>query len=295
MTKGTKRIICLLLVCVLLASLGYIGVQFASYRRSAELYAAVGQTAGITQEQIDQAAAAFDNAAEYQSEAPPQSLDAEPSPPLVRGRVNPYARLLAKTDFTALQKQNADTCGWLLIPETGISYPIVQGEDNERYLTYGFDGSSSAHGAIFLHYLNDQRLRNFNTIIYGHNMNDSSMFAKLNRYLRQSYINNNADLYLATADGVYHYVIFAAYRDNNYSDGYRLSFTADDDKQAWLEGAVARSAVASDTETAADDRFLTLSTCTSTGKDIRTIVHAVQVGFTSMETAQGPDPDPNEM
>ena len=56
-------------------------------------------------------------------------------------------------DWDALREVNPDTVGWIYIPNTAINYPVVQGEDNEHYLTYDFDGSEgwlAEYGAIFL-------------------------------------------------------------------------------------------------------------------------------------------------
>lgn len=69
-----------------------------------------------------------------------------------------------------------------MIPDTRISYPLVQGEDNQYYLNHTWKKWSSVVGAIFLECGNSRDLSNFNTIVYGHRMNDGSMFASLKNY-----------------------------------------------------------------------------------------------------------------
>lgn len=84
-------------------------------------------------------------------------------------------------DFEYLKSINTDTIGWIFIPFLKINYPIVQGKDNEHYLTYTFNHSKNKSGAIFLDHQNKADLSDTKNIIYGHNMKDGSMFGKLKR------------------------------------------------------------------------------------------------------------------
>ena len=77
-----------------------------------------------------------------------------------------------------LKRLNPDVTGWLLTEDGAISYPIVQGADNERYLTTGADGKRNGRGAVFMDYRNGP-FTDFNTVLYGHNMRDGSMFGAL--------------------------------------------------------------------------------------------------------------------
>ena len=85
-------------------------------------------------------------------------------------------------DWDALRAANPDTVAWIHVPNTVISYPVVQGEDNEHYLTYDFDGDAgwlANYGAIFMDYKNKPDWSDKSYFIYGHHMNDGSMFADL--------------------------------------------------------------------------------------------------------------------
>jgi hypothetical protein len=77
--------------------------------------------------------------------------------------------------------------GWILIPDSPISYPMVQGNNNSYYLKRTWRGNSSVVGAIFLDAQCDDDFSDFNTIIYGHRMNNGSMFAGLAKYKNYSY------------------------------------------------------------------------------------------------------------
>ena len=80
--------------------------------------------------------------------------------------------------FVELKRLNPDVTGWLLTEDGAISQPIVQGADNEHYLTTGADGKRNSRGAVFMDYRNGP-FTDFNTVLYGHNMRDGSMFGSL--------------------------------------------------------------------------------------------------------------------
>jgi len=81
--------------------------------------------------------------------------------------------------FDALYELNPGSAGWIVVPGTEISYPVVQGADNNWYLRHTFRGERNNSGAIFIDYRNAPDFTNAFTIVYGHNMLDGSMFAPL--------------------------------------------------------------------------------------------------------------------
>ena len=90
-------------------------------------------------------------------------------------------------DLPALQQVNSDVIGWIAIPGTEISYPLVQGTDNDYYLTHTWNQNSSAVGAIFMDCRCSADFSGFNTIVYGHRMNNGSMFAALKHYQKAGF------------------------------------------------------------------------------------------------------------
>lgn len=87
-----------------------------------------------------------------------------------------------KIDFDGLRAINEDIVAWIQIPGIGVDYPVVQGEDNEHYLHYTFDGKENIAGSIFLDYRNRADFTDRKVILYGHNMQDGSMFSQLEKY-----------------------------------------------------------------------------------------------------------------
>ena len=81
-------------------------------------------------------------------------------------------------DFANLKKTNPDFRGWLYFPALDISYPVVQGEDNNYYLKHSFEGESVNAGCIFMDCEASADWSDRNTFVFGHNMRDESMFCR---------------------------------------------------------------------------------------------------------------------
>ena len=85
-------------------------------------------------------------------------------------------------DFAGLKEQAPDLRGWVDVPSANISYPIVQADDNDYYLTHAYNNVEAWSGAIFLDHTNSPYFKDDHTFVYGHNMNDGSMFHGLLQY-----------------------------------------------------------------------------------------------------------------
>ena len=72
--------------------------------------------------------------------------------------------------FKELQQINSDVIGWLKVNNTHINYPLVQYENDDKYMNTDAEGNYSLSGSIFLHAENNPHFTDFNNIIYGHHM-----------------------------------------------------------------------------------------------------------------------------
>lgn len=90
-------------------------------------------------------------------------------------------------DFDGLRAINEDIVAWIQIPGIGVDYPVVQGEDNEYYLHYTFERKANIAGSIFLDCRNRADFTDRKVILYGHNMQDGSMFSGLGKYQDDSF------------------------------------------------------------------------------------------------------------
>lgn len=179
----------------------------------------------------------------------------------------------------ALMAENSDTVAWLDIPGTAIQYPIVQGKDNDHYLTHTFAGKKGAAGAIFMDSYNSGDFSDFNTVIYGHNMKDGSMFATLDSYESQSFLDKHLTIRISTLAESREYRIFAAYTAKGVEDFDFRGFTAttETDRRSFILAARKRADNYSKVTVSVDDHLLTLVTCTDDRQAWYYVVHAVLV------------------
>ncbi len=105
-------------------------------------------------------------------------------------------------NFTVVKQSGASSTSWIYLPDTGIDYPCVQGPDNDMYLNRDAYGNPSKAGAIFINYINDKYFSDPKTLIFGHNMNDGSMFTPLHNYKDEEWGRAHSDAYIYTDDGM---------------------------------------------------------------------------------------------
>ena len=196
---------------------------------------------------------------------------------------DPAMEDLQKINLSALQAENPDVVGWIRIPDTAIDYPLMQGEDNDFYLNHTWQKDPNSVGSIFLEYQNSADLTDYNTIVYGHNMNNGSMFADLELYALQSFWQEHPYVYIVSADGVYRYEIFAFCQAKVDSLIYGMNPQRDDTKAYFLTLAAEDAPYDTQIRPALTDRILTLSTCSGANYDFR---YVVQARLPMMEVAQ---------
>lgn len=213
------------------------------------------------------------------------STDApDPIPNLFGDRVYPDFSELdvpeLELDFAGLQEINPDVYAWIYVPDTSVNYPIVQrAGDAEYYLRRDLQGNHSTAGTIFTQYYNHKDWLDNLTVIYGHNMNDGSMFASLHYFEDSQFFQEHPYIYIYTPEYTLVYQVFAAYE---FTDVHLLlSYTMNDydsfalylDQVLSLDGLHVN--INRDMEVTADDRVITLSTCMDVRKsDNRYLVQA---------------------
>lgn len=192
----------------------------------------------------------------------------------VRPHVSARGEDLPQVDFEALEVINPDVVGWLYSSGTGISYPVAQGEDNTYYLNHLFDGTPNSAGCLFLD-SRCQGLEGRNSVIYGHYMNNGTLFASLKEYQDQAYYDAHPRLYLLTPEGTLTIALFSAYVAGPEGEAWQLDFSASEDYGAWLERIRAQSCFESELIPQVTDRVITLSTCNYTFPNARFVCHGL--------------------
>ena len=281
-----RKALTALLAVVCALCLGRTALQLVQYRQGDETYAQAQELAGLPDLPDLPPAEVTDGSGEASGSA---STDgAGEAPEEVPVWQDPYAQALKDMDFSALRQQNPDVLGWILIPGTRVSYPVVQGTDNSYYLDHTWRGGKNSVGAIFMECRNSSDLSDFNTIIYGHRMNNRSMFGTLSQYKSRSYWQAHPYVYLTDDSGTHRYEIFAAGEVSVDSDVYRLGLRSDSSRQSFLDSCLALSALNTGVTPHTYDKVLTLSTCTGNGHATRWVVQAVCPG-------QAPEPQPEQL
>lgn len=167
----------------------------------------------------------------------------------------------SKMNFATLKKINKDVVGWIMAEGRDIDYPIVLGEDNEYYLSHLFNGEQNKLGSLFMDYRNNGSFSDKNTVIYGHNMKDGSMFSSLTKYKDQGYYDSFPTMILYTPDGDFVIEFFAGIvADGNY-EFIHFKFTDDVDFQDYINSLKGESTFKSNIIVKSHDRIITLCTC----------------------------------
>ena len=171
--------------------------------------------------------------------------------------------------YRSLYNENNDFVGWITVPNTAINHPVVQGEDNSYYLRRDFYKQYLRRGTIFMDYRNDPENLNVNTILYGHNYLDSTMFSDLEKYKDIEFYKTAPVIAFNTIYGDYKWKVFAVFLttaspelDNGYVFNYIYPFMTESSTEEFIAEVAKRSLYDTGVDVLPTDKILTLSTCT---------------------------------
>ena len=170
-------------------------------------------------------------------------------------------------DFDMLHSEvSEDIYAWIYIPNTNVDYPVFQHPtDNAYYLEHNVDGSEGYPGCIYTENYNFKDFSDPQTVIYGHNMRDGTMFSDLHKYEDEQFFDENKYVFIYTEQTVYVYKIFAAYQTNNAHQLLNYDFSKKENLLNYLENVRALESELKlfddDVVFSGDDKVLTLSTC----------------------------------
>lgn len=184
-----------------------------------------------------------------------------------------YKNVLPSTnikDINKLENEYEGATGYIDIPSTSISYPIMQGEDNSYYLKHLPNGDRNKMGSIFLDYRNNG-FNDKNTIIYGHNFNNGTMFSDLLNYKSFEFYKNHSNYKIYTSDKVIEVAIFAVYIADATKDELPINFESTDFDD-YLDMVLESNLINSEVSIDSDDSLITLCTCSNGSWKNRLIV-----------------------
>ena len=170
-----------------------------------------------------------------------------------------------EVDFDKLKSVNEDVVGWIYVDALpDISYPIVKGKDNQTYLHQTYEKNYNFAGTIFVDYENSGDFSDCNTLVYGHNMKNGSMFGHLKKFREDDKLyKQDKYFWILTPERNYRYEIITAYTTGVNSDTYTLFKGPGEEFEKYLEMIKGYSEIQTDdTDLTIKDRIVTLSTCT---------------------------------
>lgn len=244
--KQIYRIISVVSLLVMALAILSIVYMLFLYQKSSREYQALAE----------EARAAAERMAEQMAEEAQQSGQAEPEQD---------DRVPIPVDFEYLLSQNQDIIGWIVVDGTAIDYPVLYDNTQFRvYLNHNYLHAYSPYGSVFMLGENDPDFTDFNTVIYGHNLIDGSMFATLHNFEEQAFFDEHRTIMVYTPDRVLTYEIFAAYRTDNLNVVLKYPSTTREERQAYIDHIYSHEVKAifdRSIEVTPDDRIITLSTC----------------------------------
>lgn len=187
-------------------------------------------------------------------------------------------------DWEYLWEQNEDIYAWIYIPGTRVDYPILQHEtDNSYYLDYNLDGTKGYPGCIYTENINAKDFSDHNTLIYGHNMKNGTMFHDLHEFEDETFFNEHRYMFIYTPKEVLVYDIFASYKFTNAHILYSYDCYTEQGFQSYLdmifENYGNNGNFREGVEITGEDHIITLSTCVGGEDDKRYLVQGVLVEF----------------
>jgi len=166
-------------------------------------------------------------------------------------------------DFESKRETLPYIVAWIHSEGTVINYPIVQGNDNEYYLSRLPDGSRNSIGSIFLDYRND--FSDDNIMIYGHNMRSGDMFGSFRHYTNQDYFERHPCMSIFTPTHNFTLLLFAGYIFDSSVEVPPMSFGDSDEFERYISNIKSRSIFTSDIDAEFGDKIAFLCTCTESG------------------------------
>ena len=184
-----------------------------------------------------------------------------------------------------LQQENSDVVGWIRIENTNINYPLLQGTDNDYYLTHNYKKEYSSYGSIYLKTQSDIKDVNSNVHIYGHSFKDKQMFGTLKEYKSKEFYKEHPIIYIATEEDEAEYQIIYVFKsrifykdETNVFRYYQCyNFNNEEEYNYYIENCKAVQLYDTGITAKYGEQLITLSTCDSSQDDTRIVVVAKKI------------------
>lgn len=263
MKKKTRTILSAVLLIIAVVCIAYIVYYYVKQSENSKVYEKAQKQVDLKQEQKQE-----NESAPKETKKPEEAKKPEKAK-----EKNPI-------NFKSLQEMNPDIYAWINIQGTNINYPIAQSAtDNAYYLDNTVDGKAGLPGSIYTENYNAKDFSDFNTLIYGHDMRDGSMFQNLHKYADPTFFKEHPKVYIYTPDRKLTYEIFEAvvYDDRHILKSF--DFSKKEQRQEYLDSLKSIRDLSSiyddNVEVNTNSKIITMSTCIGDKPNNRYLVGAV--------------------
>lgn len=258
-TRRLYKLMAVAFATIFVVCLTFLVREFSRRKKAEEQYAVLAEQSSVTEQEVTE-----------------QETETEEDIFARLGVENPGKEL----DWKALSEENEDIYAWIYIPGTQVDYPILQHPtENDYYLTHNLDGSSGYPGCIYTQLLNGEEFEDPNTILYGHNMGNGTMFGSLHEYEDIAFFEEHPYVYVYTPENTLVYEIFTACTFSDAHLIYEYGFTDLYGFESFVDDVTnvrdMKSHVREDVEVSYGDYLLTMSTCIKNHPTERWLVVAV--------------------
>ncbi len=194
--------------------------------------------------------------------------------------------------FADLKAINRDVCAWVILDNTNVNYPVLQGDTNLTYINTDIYGEFALAGSIYLDSRNSGDFSDTYSLLYGHHMEGGRMFGDLDKYKKEGFLDENRTGMIMTPDAVYSLEVYACIvvpASDKVLFNPKLKAGEIESLLKYTE----KKALFYDKETASKIRelgkkahILAFSTCSSEFTDARTLLLTLMVPYTAPETAE---------
>lgn len=198
MKRRISFVIMIISLAVLGGSLGYLGKCYIDRQN------AVGTMNKLADEYVSRV--------DDTEDGDDATGDFKPSEKITKGKKKKLRKKVPVINWKGMNVTNKDIVAWVEIPDTNISYPVLQTDNDDYYLSHNIDGEENPYGAIFLSCINSPDFSDSHNIVFGHNMSDGTMFNNLNKYGDKNYYLSHPYIYIYTPKYTYIYQIYSVYQ-----------------------------------------------------------------------------------
>lgn len=173
-----------------------------------------------------------------------------------------YNPAIDKSAFEYLQGLNDEVIGWLNVYGTSIDYPIVQGPNNDKYMTRNPLNEYSAAGSLFLEAGQSPNFTSFKNIIYGHHMDASAMFGDIALFKDETFFmeNKSGEIYF---QGKFHKIAFFAFLEVDVYNSFIYQSIDETQRDNYIQQIQEEALNIRNMKITTQDQLVLLSTCTS--------------------------------